>query len=69
MSGYSIEMIDGGEISIGVLGDYPTDIDALHWAHYWLGYYRSDSVRLYRGLYVDVVPGADAELIHEIFRP
>jgi hypothetical protein len=69
MAGYSIELIDNGATSIGVLGDFPTDLDALHWTHYWLGYYRSDSVRLYRGQYIDVMPGVDDELIREIFRP
>jgi hypothetical protein len=36
---------------------------------YWLGYYRSDSVRLYRGLYVDAGPSEDADLVQEIFPP
>jgi hypothetical protein len=69
MSGYSIAIIDNGGVSLRVVGEFKDDANAINGAHYWLGYYRSVSVRLYRGLYIDAGPGEEADLIQEIFPP
>jgi hypothetical protein len=69
MNAYSINIIVEGRVSVGVAGEFRDDAHAINSAHYWLGYYRSDAVRLYRGLYLDAGPGDDADLIREIFPP
>jgi hypothetical protein len=69
MNAYSINIIVDGRVSVGVAGEFRDDAHAISSAHYWLGYYRSDAVRLYRGLYLDAGPGDDADLIREIFTP
>jgi hypothetical protein len=66
---YSINMIVDDRVSIAVTGEFGDDAQAINAAHYWLGYYRSASARLYRGLYIDAGPGDDAELIREVFPP
>ena len=46
---YTIHIIDDGEISVGVdCDDLQNDAEALNWAYFWLGRYRSDAARLYR---------------------
>jgi hypothetical protein len=69
MNLYSINIIVDDRVSIAVTGEFADDAEAINAAHYWLGYHRSASARLYRGLYIDIGPGDDAELIREIFRP
>jgi hypothetical protein len=65
---YSINMIVDDRVSVAVTGEFGADAQAINAAHYWLGYYRAASARLYRGLYI-AGPGDDAELIREIFPP
>jgi hypothetical protein len=66
---YSINMIVDDRVSIVVSGEFGGDAQAINAAHYWLGYHRAASARLYRGLYIDAGPGDDAELIREISSP
>ena len=46
---YSIEIIDGGNVSLGVMcDDCQTKAEALNWTYFYLGRYRSDAAKLYR---------------------
>ena len=69
MNLYSINVIVDDRVGIAVTSEFRDDAQAINAAHYWLGYYRSTSARLYRGLYIDAGPGDDAELIQEVFPP
>lgn len=50
---YDIEIIDNGRVSLGVEGRFDNDTDALNWTYYYLGRYRADAARLYRGLHTN----------------
>jgi hypothetical protein len=51
VNAFFIEIIDNGDVSIGVTcDDCRNDIEALNWTYFYLGRYRSDAARLYRGL-------------------
>lgn len=63
---YTIHIVDKDEISMGVDGEWPTDAEALNWAHFWLGRYRADVARLYRS--IDAA-GNPADLVAEIRPP
>lgn len=65
MAEYWIEIIDGGRTTMGVEGDFHDLPGALNWEHYYLGFYRCESVRLYEGEHRNP-PGAPTA---EIFRP
>jgi hypothetical protein len=49
---FSIEIIDGGNVSIGVMcgDDCQSQAEALNWTYFYLGRYRSDAAKLYRAL-------------------
>jgi hypothetical protein len=48
MTEYALHVIDRGEITMVVRDDFKDAVDALYWAHFLLGFYRSDSVRVYK---------------------
>jgi hypothetical protein len=47
---YDIQVMNsGGEVSIGIEGDFDSDAAAINWTYYYLGRYRGRTARLYRG--------------------
>jgi hypothetical protein len=67
MTEYVFHVIDKGEITMVVEGDFKDLADALNWAHFWLGFYRSDSVRVHKA--EGETESAWGELITEITPP
>jgi hypothetical protein len=64
---YSIQIIDHGRVTLGVLCDEcEGEAQALNWAYYYLGRYRCDAVQLFRSL--DTY-GNPVDLVAEITPP
>ena len=47
MTEYIFHVIDKGEITMVVEDDLADAAAAMNWAYFWLGFYRSDSVRVF----------------------
>jgi hypothetical protein len=61
---YDIQISDSdGETGIGVQGEFANDATAIKWAYYYLGKYRGDRARIWRG---DTNPRDPSTLVTEI---
>jgi hypothetical protein len=62
---YEIELYDGGKVpSMGIDGEFDDDAAAINWAWYYLGLYRSQTGKLYRGEHTN--PRRKSDLVVEI---
>jgi hypothetical protein len=64
---YDIEIINAGRVSLGVEGCFVNDEAAINCTYYYLGRYRADGARLYRGTHTN--PRDASTLIAEISSP